>query len=297
MHVVAIVNPAAGAGRAPRVWRQAERLLRASGVRTDGMLTNAPGAAEALAREAADSGADVVAAVGGDGTVHEVVNGLYLSAISGRHSRLAVIPAGTGGDFARTMRMRRGVRAAVARILAGSCLTLDLGLAQPSGRVFVNFAETGLGAAVVRREREMDSHLPGRLSFFLAAVDAARSEDNIEAYIEIDGLPAYDDRLVSVVVANGRYFGGGMKIAPAASNRDGLLDILILGDFSRSELLTQIWKLYPGSHVRHPKVLWQRASSVIVRTAPGTPLDLDGELLNTVTDRFSILPSVLSVLA
>jgi diacylglycerol kinase family enzyme len=109
-------------------------------------------------------------------------------------------------------------------------------------------------------------------------------------------MRVYDGRLLSAIVANGRYFGGGMKIAPHASMVDALFDVLVLGDFSPGELLTQIWKIYPGVHVRHPKVAWLRGRSVEIVTSVDSRLDLDGELYGSGPYHFSVLPGALRLL-
>jgi diacylglycerol kinase family enzyme len=173
---------------------------------------------------------------------------------------------------------------------------VDVGIAGDRGRVFVNFAEIGLGAAVVARERDMGPAWPGRASFLLAAVGAALDEDNVAVRITIDGEEVYQGPVVSVVVSNGRYFGGGMKIAPEARMDDGLFDVFVLGDFTRLELLSQIWKIYPGAHVGHRKVLWKRGTAVEIEPEAHARLDLDGELHGSGPVRLSMLPRALRVL-
>jgi diacylglycerol kinase (ATP) len=261
------------------------------------VLTSAPWDGERLARAAIGDGVDTIVAVGGDGTVHEIVNGFFEDRRLTPQVKLAILPSGTGMDFARNLRIRRGVRAAVDRILSGEERRVDVGLVPDRGRVFVNFAETGLGAAVVAREREYSSAWPGRASFFMAAVAAALDEDNVVVRISIDGSSVYEGPVVSVVVANGRYFGGGMKIAPRASMDDGLLDVFVLGDFTRLERVSQIWKIYPGVHVGLSKVLWKRAQTVEIEPVGPSRLDLDGELLGGGAVRLALLPASLRVVA
>jgi diacylglycerol kinase family enzyme len=130
----------------------------------------------------------------------------------------------------------------------------------------------------------------------LASVDAALHEDNIQTAIRLDGFTVYKGPVVSVVVANGRYFGGGMRIAPQAAMDDGLLDVILIGDFTRLELITQIWKIYPGLHLAHPKVLWWQGKEVEIESDRQSPLDLDGELYPSGTHRISLLPRALPLL-
>lgn len=291
--VVAILNPAAGRGRAEQLWSRVATRLEWHGIHASALRTAGPGDATRLTREALAAGSRTIMAVGGDGTIHEVVNGFLDDGAIRQDARLAVLPAGTGVDFVRNLGLRRGVVPAVERVLRGRETRIDLGRA--GEYAFVNFAETGLGASVVAREREFGGGWPGRASFFLAAVQAAMDEDNIGVRIVVDGGAVYDGPAVSVVVANGRYFGGGMKIAPSASMDDGLFDIFVLGDFNRIELVSQIWKIYPGVHVGHRKVLWRRGRRIEIDVDRQTRLDLDGELRGPGPYQLDIHPGALRV--
>ena len=298
MRVKAIVNPAAGRGRSLHRWaRLAARLSRA-GISADMSTTSRPGDGRQLARTAVESGFDTLIAVGGDGTAHEVVNGIGVDALS--HVQLAVLGAGTGMDFVRNAGLARRIPELAEQMLAGATKQVDVGLCRQGDDldplIFVNFAETGLGAAVVEREANYSDAWPGRLSFFLAALGAATRESNSPATVSVDGEIVYNGPLVSAIVANGRFFGGGMKVAPRAGIEDGLLDVLILGDFTRAQLVAQIWKIYPGLHVEHPKVLSLRGSSVEIQCANRQRLDLDGELYGEGPYHFSVAAQALTVI-
>src|SRR5579859_4029533 len=172
--MAAIVNPAAAGGRSLRIWQAVESCLRSAGITVDVWFTREPGDGTAQAADALDSGHTTLLAVGGDGTLHEVVNALWHQGRVRSDVRVGVVPAGTGMDFARNAHMRRGARAAVNRIVRGEEQRFDLGaLTEPFPRLFVNFAEMGLGAAVVAREAAYSSRWPGRASFFLAGIAAA----------------------------------------------------------------------------------------------------------------------------
>lgn len=259
-------------------------------------MTRARGDGEEHARQALSDGYRTIVAVGGDGTVHEVINGIVAGFGAPSDARLAVVPAGTGMDFLRNIGAARGVEAAVARIVRGRERRIDLGVVAARDRVFVNFMETGLGAAVVAREERLSDGWPGRLSFLLAALGAAVTEDNLSVRIQVDGNNVYRGPAVSVVVANGRYFGGGMKIAPTAEMDDGRLDVLVLGNFRRLELASQIWKIYPGIHLSHRKVVHVQATSVEIETGGGGLLDLDGELGGAGSCQVTLRPQALRVL-
>jgi diacylglycerol kinase (ATP) len=262
-----------------RTWREVESRLRPLGFEVDVFPTRGAGDGTEQARAALRADHTTILAVGGDGTLHEVVNALLEHSRVRSDVRVGIVPAGTGMDFVRNAHLRRGVRAAVDRIVRGKERRFDVGaLTEPFPRLFVNFAEAGLGSSVVAREAAFSSRWPGRASFFLAGIAAAARDHPITGTLTVDGVTVYEGRLVSLVIANGAYFGGGMKIAPPARMDDGELDIVLLGDLSRVELVSQIWKLYPGTHLRNPQVHWMRGKEVTF--APRSPghLDLDGEL-------------------
>ena len=296
--LAAIVNPAAGHGRANRRWRRVEAQLAERGIMVATICTAHRGHATDLTRQAIASGFRTILAVGGDGTVHEVVNGFRYNGTIHQDVRLGVIPAGTGMDFARNAGFGHSLGLSVDRVLRGTARRMDVGLSGAGGgRLFVNFAESGIGAAVVAREGRFHRRMPGRMSFFFAALEALRTQSNTPCQITVDGELAYSGPLVSVVVANGRSFGGGMRVAPQASMDDGMLDVVVLGDFSRGELVAQVWKIYPGVHLRHSKVAWVRGRAVEVTPLAPVQLDLDGELYDDAPSDFTVLPGALQLLA
>ena len=294
----AIVNPAAAGGRSARIWRRAERLLHARGIEADAFVSRLAGDGEEQARRALAAGYSTLIAVGGDGTLHEVLNALRHDMAVRDDVRIGVIPAGTGMDFIRNTEAQRGLEAAVDRIARGRERRIDVGvLTTPILKLFVNFAEIGLGASVVARQAAFSSRWPGRASFFLAGIAAAARDDPIAGRVSVDGVTVYDGRLVSLVVANGAYFGGGMKIAPPAHMDDGTFDVVLLGDLSKVDLVSQIWKVYPGIHLKNPQVHWMRGSQIQFEpTVPGH-LDLDGELYPGGICHVSVLRAALRILA
>jgi diacylglycerol kinase (ATP) len=294
--VVAIINPAAGNGRALRRWQQIERHLLFQGMYVTAMYTARPGHATELSRLVVERGATTVVAVGGDGTVHEVINGFQRETGAHRDVRLGIVPAGTGMDFARGLGMSRGVRAAAERLVRGNERRVDLGLVRGfNPRLFMNFAEVGLGAAVAERQNPLLGGLPGKVNYFLAVVNAGVKEENVVCTVTVDGNQVCQGPVVSVLVANGPYVGGGMKVAPAASMDDGVLDFVILGDFKRIELLSNIWKLYPGTHLRHRKVLSIRGRQATIESRGTARLHLDGELYGSGAHEIAVLPRALRV--
>lgn len=274
-----VVNPAAGGGRARRRWPALRDALAAAGVEVAWAETSGPGAATALAREAAAAWPLVVAA-GGDGTVNEVVNGLVDDAGRAR-ATLGVLPLGRGGDAARNLGLARTPRAAVARLAAGEDVTIDLGRATPTGaaaRWFVDAAGVGLDAEVAARAAGRGG---GTLPYLLGVARALRAHRAVDTVVRLDGAPAWSGCASAVIAANGPCFGGGMRIAPAADLCDGLLDVVVLGDLGRGELLRWLPRVYRGTHLANPKVTVRRARTLAVAAARPRPLEVDGELWGT----------------
>jgi len=281
-----VLNPTAGGGRAakllPEVVSTLRRLQRSRHV----YVTTAPAEATTVARQFAADGVALVVAVGGDGTVNEVANGL-LDASSA--AVLAVLPAGRGADFARSVGTPRNADAALERIVRATPRPIDVGRAtftDGSSRAFVNVAGLGFDAAVAARASR--SRLPGStVPYVSGLVGALARYRNLDVAIEIDG-ERIDGRALSVVVANGRYFGGGMKIVPDADLADGLIDLAILGDLSKSDLLRNVPRVYRGTHVTHPKFTHRTAREIRVTTTEPARVQLDGEVVGAAPVTFTV---------
>ena len=286
-----VLNPTAGGGRAakllPTVVSTLRRLERPRHLHD----TTAPAEATIVARQFVADGVSLVVAVGGDGTVNEVANGL-LAAASG--AALGVLPAGRGVDFARSVGTPRNADAALERIVRATPRPIDVGRAtfgDGSSRAFVNVA--GLGFDAVVAERVARSRLPGStVPYVSGLLGALIRYRNLDVAIEVDG-ERIDGRALAVVVANGRYFGGGMKIVPEADLADGLIDLAILGDLSKSDLLRNVPRVYRGTHVSHPKFRHRTAHEVRVTTAEPAPVQLDGEVVGAAPVTFTVEPGAL----
>ena len=261
----------------------------------DALLSERPGQLGELARQAADGGASLLVAVGGDGTVNEVVQG-----IAGRDVvELAVIPRGTGWDFVRTYGIPRRLEDAVAVAREGRPRAIDLGRAryrawEGSERetYFANIASAGMSGAIAKRTNETSKALGGKASYLWATFRVFAGWQNGEVCVAVDG-ERRTGRMHDVVVANGRYFGGGMMITPEAQPDDGLLDVLLIGDLSKRDLLLTLPKTYRGRHLPHPKAELLRGTVVEVDAAKPLPVELDGEQPGTTPARFDIVPQAL----
>jgi YegS/Rv2252/BmrU family lipid kinase len=233
----------------------------------------------------------LVVVVGGDGTVNEVVN-----AVAGSGAELAVLPSGTGQDFGRSHGIPTGVDEAVRVALEGEQRTIDLGRVEYAGgpsRLFANVGSAGMSGAVARRANSMSKALGGRVTFYYALTREFLGWRNTEVSVELDDGTRREGRLHDVIVANGRWHGGGMQLAPEASQDDGLFDVVLIGDITKLDFATTSPKLYSGAYLSHPKVELVRSASVRIEAAKPLPLEVDGEPIGTTPARFEVVPRAL----
>jgi diacylglycerol kinase (ATP) len=290
---VFVVNPASGNGAAGRRWPEMRERAAEHGLQGDALLTAAPGHAAELAERAASDGASLIVVVGGDGTLNEVVNGLANS----RPVEVALLPSGTGDDFARSFRIPGDIEGALEIAGKGAARTLDLGRARfvgPDGaemeRYFANFAGAGISGAIARRGAETSRRLGARLAYFWATVAVFSRWKIVEMTVQADD-ERRQGRMNEVFVANGRYAAGGMRVAPEADTSDGLLETVLIGDFSKPEFVVTFPKIYRGTHVAHRKVEVLRARRVTVDAAVPLPVVLDGEQPGTTPASFEVVPA------
>jgi YegS/Rv2252/BmrU family lipid kinase len=234
--------------------------------------------------------------VGGDGSVNEVVNG-----IAGRDVDLAVIARGTGWDFVRTYAIPRKVEDAVRVALGGATRTIDVGRvtyrswAGPEEvSTFANIGSAGMSGAIAQRANETTKALGGKASYLWATFAVFARWQAGEIRLAVDG-ETRTARMHDVVVANGRYFGGGMMMCPEAEPDDGLFDVLTIGDLTKRDLLLTLPKTYRGRHLPHPKAELLRGSVVTIESDTPLPIELDGEQPGTTPARFEVVPGALRV--
>jgi YegS/Rv2252/BmrU family lipid kinase len=292
---VFLVNPAAEGGSVGRSWPELAHRAAALGLSGDALLSERPGHLGELAGRAVEQGASLVVAVGGDGTVNEIVQGL----VGHDGAQLAVIPRGTGWDFARTYRIPRRLEDAVAVARDGRMRAIDLGRAHYRGwdgreakSYFANIASAGMSGAIAKRANETSKALGGKISYAWATFTVFARWRNDEVRVTVDG-DARTGRMHDVVVANGRFFGGGMMICPEAEPDDGVFDVLLIGDLTKRDLLLTLPKTYRGRHLPHPKAELLRGAVVEVDAPEPLPVELDGEQPGTTPIRLEIVPAAL----
>lgn len=293
---VFLVNPASANGSTGRRWPQIAHAAAVAGLEGDALFSERPGHLGELARGAALAGADLLVIVGGDGSVNEVANGLVGLA---QAPELAVVPRGTGWDFVRTFGIPRDVEQAVAVALRGAVRTIDLGRVtyrawdgHQAEAVFANVASAGMSGAVAQRANEATKALGGKASYLWATFAVFAGWSAVETRVSVDGVTRAG-RMFDVVVANGKYFGGGMKMCPQAEPDDGLLDVVTIGDVTKRDLVLTMPKIYRGTHLPHPKAEALRGRVVTIETDEPVPVELDGEQPGTTPARFEALPGAL----
>ncbi len=297
-----IVNPAAAAGAVRRRWPALERRLAAALGGLQSALTEGPGHAVELARAAQAAGHGLVVAVGGDGTLGEAASGLL---DEGRRSRataaLGLVPVGTGCDFARTLGLR-STEEALERLARGGRLRLDAGLALLAGpggrsrrRVFVNAVAFGCGGAVSEAIGRRAKLLGGRIGFSVVTARALLRYRDQRVRLSLDGGPSEDLAVTNVAACNGRYFGGGMQVAPAARADDGQLDLTLWQGFGLRDFVLRRRRVYDGTHVELAGTRTGRLRRLAAESDERVAVDVDGEPLGQLPLRVETLAAALDV--
>jgi diacylglycerol kinase (ATP) len=291
-------------------------------------FTQGPGHATLLAREALRAGWEMVVAVGGDGTLNEVVNGFFdrpepreqyaldphgwlvrdaevPSTPINPQAVLGMVPMGTGGDFRRTMGWMGGWRAAIETLRGAETRTVDVGQVgyvdhdgDMGSRMFINIASAGLPGNVDALVNSGWKGLGSKASFVSGALRAFAGWRNLEVDIRIDELEEINQKILACVVANGQYFGGGMWVAPGASLDDGQLQLLVMGDLGKRESLKTLARIFTGNHLGSAGVWRRRVRQVALRPAQGIApllLDVDGEQPGVGPSVWHVLPGALKL--
>jgi len=301
-HAKVIVNPIAGGHSVSGEWPRISRQLRNINLTFDHEFTQGPGHAIKIAKQAADSGYHYLIAVGGDGTVNEVVNGILCSANSEKVI-LGIVSSGTACGFARSLNISQDCVSACSRLAGQRRAIIDVGVAQCWSqdrlvqRFFVNIADVGFGAAIVDAWKGLPKRFGHKINYTLRTVEGLRrllTHQNKVVRLSVEN----EVEVISscaVIVANGHYLTENIQIAPHAKLDDGLLDVVIVGDVDKSELL-RIWPaLYSGNHISHPKIKERKTRAITVESDEQLLVEVDGDVLGESPASFWILPSAITV--
>jgi diacylglycerol kinase (ATP) len=301
--LVLIANPRAGSGKVDAALPAVERVLRDHGLDYRIVRTTHPGHATEAARQALRGGERFLVAVGGDGTVHEVVNGMIEDGKPvAPDAVLGVVAAGSGCDFVRSFGLPGDAIKSAGHLAGDQVRAIDVGSVTCAGqdkpRYFVNIAEAGLGGAVVARTAGLTR--AGTLMRFLGGAKYAAGFwltlprfRPAAVRLDADGH-AYAWRAFNVVVANCRFYGGGMQISPKSDPGDCLLDVLVMTG-PKSDSFTTLPKVYKGAHLPHRHIAELRAGRVHVEADTPFPVEADGEILGVTPASFGIIPAVIKL--
>ncbi|MER8708053.1 diacylglycerol kinase family lipid kinase [Mesorhizobium sp. M1088] len=310
MKVAVVLNPIAGGGRLKRHWPEVAASLKTHFGDFELRETQAEGDAERLALDLAAIGFELVIAAGGDGTASEVADGL-LKAFreSGRTAELGLLPCGTGIDFARGLGLSNNVDLTLKRIAEAKPRKVDAGCISYvddhgalASRHFINIASLGLSGATdraVNADRRKGKVSAKALFYWRTVWEFLRYRFQEVAITIDDGAPV-EARMALVAVANGKFFGGGMMIAPDAELNDGEFDIVILRAAGKLKLIWDIRLLYGGRHRNHPAITILRGKKVVVEPLGDLQknaalIDIDGESPGRIPATFEILPGALTL--
>jgi diacylglycerol kinase (ATP) len=295
-----VLNPHAGRGRGRKILPEVLALLKPAFPGLEVRVSEYPGHAFAVGREAAADGYERVLTIGGDGTPFEIVNGIYAAGRPPREIELGMIPAGTGNSFLRDFSVFSW-RQAVAGILAGKSRRVDLveityeRECRETRQYYLNILGVGLIADILKLTNEKLKGC-GRFSYGLAVMLRLARGMNNRMRLDIDGetMVIADSALV---ISNSKFTGGGMKIAPMADSGDGRVDLVIFQEVNRRDILNIFSRVFKGTHIAHPKVKTFRAAGITIESFPQERLMADGELLGMTPLRLQVLPGALTILA
>jgi YegS/Rv2252/BmrU family lipid kinase len=305
-----ILNPTAGGGRMHAHWPKLAQAIERRLGEFELLTTSREGEASEIARTLADRGARLVIAVGGDGTAGEVVDGLLDARAAGaRIPELAILPYGTGADFARNLDLGANAFDAVEKLASGTTRSIDAGrvsyisdAGEARQRFFLNIASLGLSGPTGRAVNALKRRgkRQSRFVYLYQSLKELLRYRLKDVRIVLDGDSAIEAKIAVVAVANGRFFGGGMMIAPDAELDDGLFDVVVFRGASKLKMIADMNLVYSGAHKRHKLVTIKRARSVVVEpldnaTHDPVLIDIDGESPGRIPARFDILPAALTL--
>ncbi len=298
-HAKVIVNPVAGAYSTRHKWPRISKLLKHVGLSFDYEYTEGVGHAIELARAAVSDGYRYLVAVGGDGMVNEVANGILCSTGSSS-TILGIISTGTACSFVRSVGIPRDYTRACSLLTSPKRLLIDVGTVeykskgQSLQRFFVNVAGVGFDAAVVEAVKHLPKYFSGTIPYIVELPRSLFDYQGKSVVLHL-GNKVEATYILGVVVANGGYFAGGMHMAPQAQLNDGLLDIVIIGDMGKFELLRILPTVYKGTHITHPKVRMEKATHITIESSERILVHADGELLGECPASFWLVPAALNI--
>ena len=298
-----IVNPNAGKCRGEKDWKQISAILKKEGFHFDSKFTERKGHATILAVEGINAGYRKIITIGGDGTLHEVVNGVFLNAVCyTTEITLAQIPVGTGNDWGRMFGIPADYEAAVRIIRENKTMLHDAGTVtyyegqEKKLRYFINIAGVGFESAVVKRSNfQKEKGYSGKLIYLYNLLITLFTYRNQKVELAIDSEKKKAG-IFSINAGNGRFCGGGMRQTPDAVPDDGLLDVTVITSIGKFEIIRNLKILYNGKILSHPKIIGYRCKNFGVESELPIYAEADGELLGHTPASFSVVPLALKMI-
>lgn len=278
----------AGKGKAKYMAETIDIYMKNREINYDIRFTNKSKEAEFMASLAIIEGFDRIVSVGGDGTVYEILNGMV-----GKNAVLGVIPAGTGNDFSRSIGIERDVYKALDTIIFGDIKNIDCGLA--NGRYFINVAGLGIDTEILREVQNVKPYLSGKWAY-LAGVFKTLFKFKYKQVKLILDKKVYNKEILLMAFANGRYYGGGMKISPDSDLEDGYIDICIIHKISKWRILGLFPTIFYGKHINVREVTLHKAKHIVLKSHDPLEINLDGDLVGTTPLSLEVVPKAIKIL-
>lgn len=299
-----IVNPFSARGQTEKRWETIKAALCSHFREFKYIFTEKPRQATEIARELLQQGFDLLIGVGGDGTLNEISNGFFSaqsSQVINRDAALGIIPSGTGSDFIRFMKVPREFEKSAARIKNSQNRKIDIGKITYGGAVgknktqyFINVADFGLGAEVIRNISNIQSTRRGAFTYYRGLLSTMMKYSSKNVKLTLDDRQQLQGEYLIGAVANGRIFGGGMVIAPQAEPDDGFFDLVLIESMKKLEILSNSRLLYSGTIAKNPKVHIIKARNIKVESPDEVHIEYDGEVGETLPAEFSIIEKALN---
>lgn len=288
MSYLFIVNPVAGKGNESRVTSLIKEVMDKYNYTYDIKITEKVGDAKLFAEEAKTKEFSTIVSVGGDGTIHEVVNGMV-----GGSQKLGVIPAGTGNDLARSLNIPLNLREAIEVLVKQNSIPIDLG--KLNGKYFINFCSVGLDALIAQEANKIKKYFSSTYAYIIGVVKALIKFNSLKVDLTIDNK-IYSEEIMLIAVCNGSYYGGGMKIAPDAKMFDGEFDICVVEKMSKLKLLFLFPTIFKGKHTKYKEVKIYRGKDVQITSSQDTNVNADGEIVNNRPIKFEAIHKKIEVI-
>jgi diacylglycerol kinase (ATP) len=300
-----IVNPESNQGRTKKRWKRIKEALKSFLKEFKYEFTEKPLQAVEISRSAIKEGIELIVGVGGDGTINEIANGFFEQEKPiNPETALGIIPSGTGSDFSKSLHIPLGLRNALRVITQAPSNRIDIGKvtyrnhsASEVERFFLNVSDFGIGGEVVYKMNQERMEKKAS-SYFKCLVSTFMSYTNKKLNISVDGEELPVDEYMVGAIANGRIFGKGMKVAPEASLDDGMFDLVLVRKMKKLEFFRNVFRIYMGTHLSHPKISLIRGTKIEVAPADMEErilIEVDGEQVGSLPATFEILPQRLLV--